>query len=86
MTKPDFFFPRDYAAHERHCIEHADEFVVCDFRGRATYAKSYGHRTREAAERAALALIAQRETPSKRPVLLYAVCGVHQVVAGLVRP
>ena len=88
MTKPPFFFPRDYADHERHVIAHADYFAAVDFRGRATYARKQC-KTRAAAERAARTLIAQRDpSPANkgRPVLIYAVSGPHQVVAGQVRP
>ena len=88
MTQP-FFFPRDYADHEQNTINHADSFTACDFRGRGTYARSDGHKTRAAAERAARALIAARPentTNPRRPVLLYAVKGPHQVVAGTVEP
>ena len=85
MHKPPFFFPRDYADHERHVIAHADYWTAVDFRGRATYARKEA-KTRAAVERAARTLIASRETVTRRPVLIYAVCGVHSVVAGQVRP
>lgn len=81
------FFPKNYAEHERHTIDNADRFVACDFRGRATFAK-VERSTQEAAERAARTLIAQRTNPHSkgRPVLVYAICGVHQVVAATVYP
>jgi len=77
-----------YEEYEKQVIAEAKVFVACDFRGRATYARSE-HETKQAAERAARRLIRQRpaNTYSKgRPVLVYAVVGTQQVVAATVYP
>lgn len=77
-----------YSEHEAQVIKDATQFVACDYRGRATYARSE-QRTLKGARKAALRLIAARENSqfSKgRPCLVYAIAGVHQVVAELVFP
>ena len=77
-----------YSEHEAQVLKGATKFVACDFRGRATYARSE-QRTLGAARKAALQLIATRENSqfSKgRPCMVYAIAGVHQVVAELVFP
>jgi hypothetical protein len=80
---------KDYAAHEKHCIANADHFVACNFKGKATYERAE-RSTQALAEKRAREMIAARDPAdiynNKRPVLIYAVCGVHQVVAGTVRP
>jgi len=87
MADPPFFFPKDYADHERHVVQHADYFVACRFTGRATYAKDRA-KTLQGAKRKASAMIQARPPTDMvnkgRPVLVYAVKGVHQVVAALV--
>lgn len=78
-----------YDEYEKQVIAGADMFVACNFKGRATYQRSE-HKTRQAAERAARRMIAARPADDKinrgRPVLIYAVRGTNQVVAGLVQP
>lgn len=79
------FFPKDYAAHERHVIETADKFIACSFIGRAQYDKRES-KTLSGAQALAGKIIAERTSnySKGRPVLVYAVAGVHQVVAATV--
>jgi hypothetical protein len=82
-------FPATYAEHEKTVIEGADRFVACVFKGRGQYDQRQA-KTLTAAKKAARKLIANRD-PSNiyskgRPVLVYAVKGIHQVVAATVYP
>lgn len=81
--------PSNYAEHEAHVIANAEKFTACCFKGRGTYEKKDGA-TLAAARTHARNMIGRRnptDTLNKgRPVLVYAVMGVHQVVADTVYP
>lgn len=78
-----------YEDFEKQVIAEAEKFVAVNFEGRATYQRAE-RKTREAAVRAAKAMIAARPandpTNKGRPVLVYAVRGSNQVVAETVYP
>lgn len=78
-----------YAEHEAWVIEGAEKFVACVFAGRGEYDKREGATLAEG-EATARAIIAERPAGDKlsqgRPVLVYAIRGVHSVVAATVYP
>lgn len=78
-----------YADHEAKVIREATQFVVTSFTGKGTYA-SQPFPTLVDAENGAEAILASR-SPSDiankgRPVLIYAIAGVHSVVAKTIFP
>lgn len=81
--------PTPLQRHEAAVVAGAEKFVACNFRGCAQYDHAERLTLEEAVE-AARSMIAERATTDMvnkgRPVLIYAIKGVHSVVAQLVRP
>jgi hypothetical protein len=81
--------PATYSEHERAVIDGAEQFVATEFKGRGQYDRSPA-KTLAAAKEKARDMIAKRDPADifnkGRPVLVYAVKGVHQVQCDMVYP
>lgn len=74
-----------YEIHEAEVIKGAEMFVACDFRGDGVFARAEA-KDIKAACKAAEALIEQRERPSGRGCLVYAIKGERQIVVATIKP
>ncbi len=81
--------PTSFKDHEREVLEGAEYHVATEFLGGGRYVLKK-RKSRKAAEVEARRIIEKRDPKNLfsigRPVLIYAVRGVHQVVAGTVFP
>lgn len=76
---------KTYDEHVADVLQAPDYFVACDFQGRGVYLRVQ-RKTLPAIRKAAQELIDKRSTSTKRPIIIYAAQGIHQIVVENVIP